>query len=398
MPTQVIDEAWLHAYATLALRIDRHLDGSALIYDGPPQWHAAVAAEEPVPPARLVEECEALRHDIPVDGERGTFLAAQLTAMRATSLQLMDPAVPFAEHAQQCLGVPIDPTPEDLLADAHSQLADALPPGPGSPAERLHAWQQAQPVPADRLPELAERAIAETVARTRSIVELPDEVHVDIRLDPGPHRGHYAGNGAGTMYLSNAQPFNGADLLYVVAHEGFPGHIAESLLKDVHLADRPEHRIRFMISPPFVVSEGLGLHAQEIAFPGDEAQRWLADELGIRADGSDLAAIHDARNVLWGAWGNAALLVAEGRPDADVADYLTRWGLLTEAETGWALDFLRSPGMRAYVLGYFHGWRLVQHWLDHPDRSARVRRLLTEPTLPADLEGEAVNPCGCSGR
>jgi hypothetical protein len=184
--------------------------------------------------------------------------------------------------------------------------------------------------------------------------------------------------------VSDAQPFNGADLLYVVAHEGFPGHIAESLLKDVHLADRPEHRIRFMISPPFVVSEGIGLHAQEIAFPGDEAQRWLADELGI-AVGGDLAAIHDARNALWGAWGNAALLAGEGRPDAEIADHLTRWALLTEAEAAWALDFLRSPGMRAYVLGYFHGWRLLRDWLGHPDRDARFRRLLTEPVLPADL-------------
>jgi hypothetical protein len=184
---------------------------------------------------------------------------------------------------------------------------------------------------------------------------------------------------------AGVQPFIGADLLYVVAHEGFPGHIAESLLKDIHLADRPEHRIRFMISPPFVVSEGIGLHAQEIAFPADEAQRWLTDELGITVDG-DLAAIHDARNALWAAWGNAALLAGEGRPDAEVADHLRRWALLSEAETAWALGFLASPAMRAYVLGYFHGWRLLRAWLDHADRNARFRRLLTEPVLPADLE------------
>jgi hypothetical protein len=41
--------------------------------------------------------------------------------------------------------------------------------------------------------------------------------------------------------------------------------------------------------------------------------------------------------------------------------------------------------MRAYVLAYFHGWRLLRSWFDHPDRNARVRRLLTEPVLPADL-------------
>lgn len=380
----MVTQDWLHAYAVLALRIDRHLGGGALVYDGPQEWRAAVGAEEPVPPARLAEECDALLERIPVDGERRVFLAAQLTAMRATSLQLAGAGVPFAEHARQCLGVPIDPVPDDLLADAHSRLASALPPGPGSPAERLHAWQQAHTVPADRLPDLVRRAITETVARTRAIVELPAEVEIDVRLTPGPHRGHYAGGNRGTLHVSDAQPFNGADLLYVVAHEGFPGHIAESLLKATHLADRPEHRIRFMISPPFVVSEGLGLHAQEIAFPGDAAQRWLTDELGISVDG-DLAAIHDARNALWGAWGNAALLAGEGRPDAEIADHLTRWALLTEAETTWALGFLRSPGMRCYVLGYFHGWRLLRTWLDHPDRPARVRWLLTEPVLPADL-------------
>jgi hypothetical protein len=383
----MVTQVWLHAYATLALRIDRHLSaagGTALIYDGPQEWRAEVAAEEPVQPARLAEECEALRQRIPVDGARATYLASQLTAMRATALQLTGFDVAFAEHARQCLGVPIAPAPEDLFADAHARLAAALPPGSGSPAERLHAWQQAHTVPADRLPELVRRAIAETVRRTRSIVELPEEVQVDVRLDPGPHRGHFAGGNRGTLHVSEAQPFNGADLLYVVAHEGFPGHIAESMLKDIHLADRPEHRIRFMISPPFVVSEGLGLHAQEIAFPGDEAQRWLADELGIAVDG-DLAAIHDARNALWGAWGNAALLAGEGRPDPEIAGYLTRWALLTEAEAAWAVGFLRSPAMRAYVLGYFHGWRLLRHWLDHQDRLARVRRLLTEPVLPADL-------------
>ncbi len=309
--------------------------------------------------------------------------------MRAIALHLDGSGVPFLEHARQCLGVPIDREPEDRFEAAHAQLDAALPAGPGSLAERLHAWQQAHIVPAARLPELARHAIAETVARTRTIITLPDELHLDVRLDTGPHRGHFAGEDHGTIYLNDSLPFNGADLLYVVAHEGFPGHIAESLLKAAHLADQPEHGVRFMISPQFVISEGLGLLAQEVVFPADEAQRWLTDKvlapLGIGPDGSDFAAIHNARNMLWGVWGNAAVLAAEGRPDSEIADYLTHWALLTEDETAWALGSLRSPSMGVYVLGYFHGWRLLQSWLDHPDRPARVRQLLTKPVLPVDL-------------
>jgi hypothetical protein len=224
--TQDLDIGWLRAYATLALRIDQHLTaagGTWLIYDGPDEWRAEVAAEKPVPPARLAAGCEALRRDIPVDGHRGASLAAQLTAMRATALQLDGADVAFLDHARQCLGVPIDRAPEDLFVDAHARLAAALPPGSGSLAERLHAWQQTHAMPGDRLPELARRAIAETIARTREIVELPEKLHVDVRLDPGPHRGHYAGENRAMIYLCDAQPFNAADLLYVVAPRGSPG-------------------------------------------------------------------------------------------------------------------------------------------------------------------------------
>ncbi|MFC9970940.1 hypothetical protein ACFVH6_08570 [Spirillospora sp. NPDC127200] len=153
---------------------------------------------------------------------------------------------------------------------------------------------------------------------------------------------------------------------------------------------RLDHQVRFMLGPSFVVSEGLGLHAQDIVFPGDQAQAWLADnvlaEYGVPPDGSDFAAIHRVQNVLFGAWANAAFLTAEGHPDTELAAYLSRWALLSDAEAGAALSSLRATGMALYVLGYFHGWRLLDSWLAAPDRNARVRRLLTEQLLPADLE------------
>ncbi|MFE4373175.1 hypothetical protein ACFRMN_34060 [Streptomyces sp. NPDC056835] len=143
----------------------------------------------------------------------------------------------------------------------------------------------------------------------------------------------------------------------------------------------------------FVISEGLGLHAQDIVFPGDEAQAWLTDnvltEYDMAPDGSDFAAIHRAQNILFGVWANTALLAAEGRTDTELAAYLSRWALLSDAETGAALASLRARGMALYVLSYFHGWRLLDSWLTGPDRNARTRRLLTEQLLAADLQPAA---------
>ncbi|NEE03602.1 hypothetical protein G1H10_25885 [Phytoactinopolyspora halotolerans] len=392
----------MHDYATLALRINRHMtashDGTVLIYDGPEQWRTEVETEaSPPSPDRLVAACDALLDQLPFDRARAAYLRAHVRAMRAVAQRLHDDR-PLSEYARECLGVEATWQPESAFDAAHAQLDAALPSGAGSVAERLRSWQAAHTLPAAQqaqLPDLVRRAVNETRRRTEMLVPLPDGVSVQVELAPGAHRGHYAGDMRATVYINDGSPFNLADLLYVVAHEGFPGHIAESMLKDIHLAGkegRIEQRVRFMISPSFVVSEGLGLHAQQIVFPGDEAQRWLSDHilapLGIAVDGSDFAAIHDARNVLWGAWGNAAFLVDGGRPDAEIAEYLRPWALLSEAETAWALDFLKTPGMDTYVLGYFLGWRLLRRWLDHPERSGRVRRLLTEQLLPSDLEND----------
>ncbi|WP_419992517.1 hypothetical protein [Streptomyces boninensis] len=396
---------WFEAYALLALRIDRQVaaaagGGTVVIYRGPGEWRELVAEEEPPPAGRLADDADVLLDRPPFGPGRARYLSAQVRAMRAVARRLAGEELPFAEYARACLGVAADPVPEAVFELAHEQLAGALPPGGGTLAERLRAWQRSYTLPQERmgqLPELVLRAVAETRRRTGAIVALPEGESVDCRLQPGAHfraAGHYAGGLDSTIFINGDLPFNLADLLYVVAHEGHPGHIAESLLKERILVEEQgllDQQVRFMLGPSFVLSEGLGLHAQDIVFPGDEAQAWLAEhvlsELGMKPDGSDFAAIHRAQNALFGAWANAALLLADGRPQAEAADYLARWALLSEAETAAALGSLGAAGMALYVLGYYHGWRLLTPWLDTPDRPVRVRRLLTEQLLPADLTG-----------
>ncbi|GAB3760480.1 hypothetical protein [Microlunatus parietis] len=387
-----VSDDWFRSYAELALRLDRAVRSAtgevSLIYREPSAWQERVAAEPEPAPADLVVACQAVRRELPLTGPRAAFVAAQLAAMSAVAERLNGADRPFLAYASRCLGTPLRRVPEDELAAAHQRLAAALPPGPGSLADRLLAWRQAHLLPAERVIEFAHRAIAATVARTRELVPLPEALTIDVELDPGAHRGHYEGGSAGTIFLSNSQPFNGADLLNIVAHEGFPGHIAESLLKEPLNGREPEHAIRFLPSPPFVVSEGIGLHAQYVIFPDDQAQRWLTDQVFVplgRATTGDFAAIHRARDALWGAWVNAAILAAEGSGDGELGGYLRRWALLSEAEAAWAVTAVRSPAMGAYVLGYQAGHRLVGDWLDRPDRTDRFRRLLTEPTLPGDL-------------
>jgi hypothetical protein len=379
----VITEEWLRDYALLILRLDQHTAlgdagiGWCVDYFGPPEWRDQVAAE---PGGRnLVADADRLAAELPFEGARRDYLAAHLRALHALARHAAG-GVEVRALIRECLGVEPDVVPEAEFQRAHDELDRALPRTAGSLADRLRAWRIAHTLP-DRaaVPELVAAAVAECRARTGRIVPLPDGEQVGCEIVPDAG---YVGVGAhhgglkSTVLLGGARPFVLADLLYVVAHEGHPGHIAEQVLKEIHLGDRVEQRVRFAPAPPYVLSEGLALHAQEVLFPGDEAQAWLTDHVlaprGIRPDGSDFAAIHRARNALFGVRHNATLMRADGRPDAEVVAYLARWGLVEDPD---------PRALSPYLSAYYHGWRLLDGRLDH----GLVRRLLTEHVLPADL-------------
>lgn len=388
------EQEWLHAYAMLILRLDRRLAGTGrgweVDYFGSDEWHARVAGEQPPPARRLVDDAEELATDLPFTEPRRSYLAAHVRALRALARQESGARVAMPDLIRDCLGIEVGMVPETVFEQAHDELDRALPKTAGSLAERLRDWRTAHSLPREqlnRLPGLVAPAVAECRARTHQrIVPLPDGERVGCELVSGVG---YVGVGAhhggldSTIRLNGDRPFNLADLLYVVAHEGHPGHIAEQVLKEIHLADRGhvEQNVRFAPAPPYVLSEGLALHAQELIFPGDEAQAWLTDNIlaprGIQHDGSDFAAIHRARNALFGVLHNAVLLLDDGRADTEVIDYLARWGV------GMVED-PNTEGLNSnpYLAAYYHGWQLLNSRLDAPDLA---RRLLTEQVLPTDI-------------
>lgn len=387
--------SWLHNYATLVLRVDRRARGVwSLDYFGPEELRAEVEAEDPPPAGQLVADAERLLDTLPYEGARGDFLAAQVRSLRALARREDGVTTPLPELVHECLGIDVAPIPEPVFEGAHEQLDRSLPGRAGSLARRLQDWRRRHELPTDqlsRLPAMVERAVVETRARTEAmIVALPDGEEVDCELVPDAPflaAGWHRGGTRSTILIGADRPFNLADLLYVVAHEGHPGHIAEQVLKEVSLR-RLEQQVRFLPSPSSVLSEGLGLQARSLIFPGGQGQEWLAGtvlpDAGIEPDGSDFAGIQDARDLLFGARANAALLAADGRPDKEVADYLVRWALLDDTQLRTAIAPL--TGGDPHIFAYYYGRELVGGWLaGAPDPAVRVRRLLTEQLLPSDL-------------
>ncbi|WP_184782353.1 hypothetical protein [Nocardia transvalensis] len=354
-----------------------HPVGSWILdYRGPEDLRVRVANEPAAEPAALVQDaedlCAAVRDEDPA-------LAEQVEALRTIARRLNGERLSLREQVRGMLGLEAEWIGDDVLGEAHRLLDEGLPRSGGTLADRMHAWRAAHSLPpghTERLAELIRAALAETRLRTEALLPLPGHIDVTVEFTPGPFRGLHLGGASGIVFVDGDLPFNLADLLQVVAHESIPGHICEYMLKEMDQGHRPDTQVRFMPSPASVVSEGIGLHAPQEVFPDDSAQRWLLDNVEeLHPDSSDFAKIHRARTLLWGAYCNAALLVADGKSWAEVRAYLADTALASDDELAFMVNFLGTPFTEPYIFSYYHGWRLLEPHLSDP---GFLEKVLTE--------------------
>jgi hypothetical protein len=144
-----------------------------------------------------------------------------------------------------------------------------------------------------------------------------------------------------------------------------------------------------LLSPSFVISEGLALLAHELVFPSDEAEKWLSEQIypkvGIQPDTTKLRMVQRANDLLMGVRCNAAFLLREGKPEHEIISYLMKYALLDHKQALLQLQSLKRPFCEAYIFTYFFGRQLLQPLLGGPRKHAILRRLLTEQVTPSQL-------------
>ena len=401
---ELLSERWLHDYIVLALRLNKATQQRtpyAPVEEYQPlEWHEQVL-HEPVQPADLlVRNAQELQETLPLqqfESRRRAYLAKQLRALETVSRRLQGEHFSLQEEVRRCYDLDVDWLPESTFEQAYALYDEALP-GRDSIAERLHQWQASFTLPPEKtslLPSFFQRALTEAKFRTQTLVPLPADAQTEIQTivdRPARAMARYLGNHRSRVYLNPAVPFPLTDLFYVLCHEGYPGHLAEFVLKDEVLIQQRgylEEQVLLPCSPRYVISEGLALLAHEMVFAPGEAEAWLAEhiypEAGMRSDHSDLTKIHRAKDLLFGVSCNAAWLLSKGRPDNEVLAYLVRYALVNEEAARRELASLQRPFSRGNIFTYFYGRRLLSPILQGPQRKARLYQLLTEQTAPSDL-------------
>lgn len=383
-------------YIRLAHALDAHAPGFIDGYGGPAEWADRTRRD----PAELHAEALALQGEVGgvEDAARRDFLTVQVRAMVTLTRLLGGETLPYAEEVRGLYD--IDPVRADEAElEAALRNLDAALPGSGTLEEREEALRSRVAVPVGDILRVAEPLLAALRERTRERFGLPQGEGFSVGLvQDKPWSGYNwpLGNLQSRIDLNTDLPVLLPALPDLLAHEGYPGHHTEHATKEARLVREKgwrEHSIQLINAPECVVSEGIAVNALRALMDREEVEAWLTGELAPLAglDPDDVRAFlaaGRAREGLKGVSGTAALMLhADGRPQAEVLDFIRHYAPASEARARQTLRFISQPQFRAYIFTYGVGGDLVRGWMEREGTDG-FARLLREPLTPGHLRGE----------
>jgi hypothetical protein len=392
-------------YVVLQMAIGEKEEGYIDAFTGDPALKTegqALAARSDLPAlaarvAQLRTRVEALNAEEP---RRAAFMAAQLTAAATRLRMLQGEKLPFVEEAQGLFGVRPDLKP---LASYDPVLAriETLVPGEGTLADRVEAYQNRFVIPRDKLETVFRTAIAACRAATVENIALPPTERFDLAFVTGKSwsgYNYYLGQFKSRIEINTDLPIRLGRAIDLGCHEGYPGHHVLNLLQEEKLARGKgwtEYTVQPLYSPQSILSEGSANYGIDLAFPGERKPRYeaavLAPLAGLpAAEVGRYDALLDALRDLGTARNTISQMFLDGQiVEAEAVRLTQKYQLVSEARARQSVAFTKQ--YRSYVINYNIGRDMVARDIERlPDAKAKWRRmeqLLSEPTLPSDLQG-----------
>jgi hypothetical protein len=289
------------------------------------------------------------------------------------------------------------------LSDFDPILAklEKLVPGKGTLAARVDAFNDRYIVPTNKLKPVLEAAIAECRKRTLQHMQLPEGENFTLELvtkKPWGGYNYYKGNYKSLIQVNTDLPTRISRAVDLGCHEGYPGHHVLNLMIESKLVNQnhwTEYQVNPLYSPQSVISEGSANYGIDLAFPGPEKLKFERDVLYPLAGLNPRTAqayydLSAATEELGGARLTIAKMYLDGEITRAQAIALTqKYQLVSAARAEQSVGF--TDHYRSYVINYGWGKDLVRDFIergnaDDATRWQRMEQILSEPTLPSDLQ------------
>lgn len=323
----------------------------------------------------------ATRADATAEDARGVFLRGMVRSLDAAARLFSGGALSYADKVRDLVGAAAAPVPDEEI-EGHARKLDAgltrAGFARGDLGERVAAWEAARAVDPANVEATFRELMA--IAKTRTADRIIDTGDYDMALNPLRDMPFTArcGFAERRMDLNVDNAFTRAALKHLVAHEVFPGHATQLLYTRREVEEGRSPADALLCTANAVtgcVQEGIGDQGVELI-------DWIED-----VDDE----IHSALRSLKSAVQTTAAwrLMAEGVPEAEVADYLRDVGFGQEAWVRGRLRMARHPFRGPFIASYHAGnesVRRVRERVRPADRPAFIATLYGHVHSPESLE------------
>ena len=311
---QAIDEL-AERYVRCTLELAQHQPSLVELWLGPDEWRPG--RRRPV--ADIRTDIEQTRDAIkavstPTSADtRVCYLQQQLDALLVAARRLTGESLRFADEARASLGSDVGAFIDQLggltaaTDSARARLADLLP-GGVLLHERYLTFRARHALPAAKVDAALRAALQLCRDLVRQRIVLPDSETVDILAEHAigyEARAAYERGFRSRVIVDTSRPIDLVHLLWLVAHETYPGHHLQHVLGDRDLVSANGWRER-ALHPSFgrhlLCAEGGADAAAAVLFANgqhEEAARDIAARLDIAVDDPGRSvAVHRAVNDL----------------------------------------------------------------------------------------------------
>ena len=392
-------------FLCLAHRIDKHNKGYVDFYIGPKKISKIVDNEAIISPSKLLTDCKALQKDLfkqGYDKKRERYLEKMLTAMRTSIAILNGVKIPFKEQFLRLYDVALQPANESELDNLKEEFNAAYG-GPGSLEKRMNDLRVQRTIPEDKVFELFKKALNITRERTKEVFVdlLPESERINIELVKNNNNNKikwtyynwYLGNFRSRIEVNPNYNMYWTLFLSAAAHEGYPGHHTEFIVKEQRLyreLSQFEHSILLLNSPKLIISEGIANIAVNMLFSyRDQAEISLREFCQDSLKESSIEALIAQGKVkekqsLFG-YNFAYHALIDGWSEEKLIRYATSFEIFSQEIIKNRITYLLNPVHSTTAFSYNIGSKLIINKYGGFPSVTDFRDLLTNPIFPSNL-------------
>jgi len=392
-------------FLCLAHRIDKHNKGYVDFYIGPKEIRKIVDNEAITSPSKLLTDCRVLQKDLfkqGYDKNRERYLEKMLTAMR-TSIEIINGAeIPFKEQFLRLYDVALQPVNESELDNLKEEFNAAYG-GLGSLEKRMNDLRVRRTVPEGKVFELFKKALNITRERTKELFIdlLPENEHINIELVKNNNSNEakwayynwYMGNFRSRIQVNPNYNMYWTAFLSAAAHEGYPGHHTEFVVKEQKLfreLNQFEHSILLLNSPKLIISEGIANTAVNMLCDYREQADINLRDFCPDSSKEDSLEIIMAQNRVKGKMSLylhnlAYCALIDGWSEERLIKYATSFEIFSQENIKNRIKLIFNPVHSTTAFSYNIGSKLIINKYGEFPSAKNFRNLLINPILPSDL-------------